>query len=149
MRSVALDPGNRAARGLLGQVSYRGEWLSPGDFQAKQQADAGLARKLEAYHARRAQLDESLRNKKSDGAGRRKAALEHEKLAAWCEEQGLKDQATAHYTTAIQFNPSVDAPWKHLGYVKRRGQWMTREQSLADEQEAAAEPRQTGAGNPC
>ena len=77
--AVALDPGNRAVRGLLGQVSYRGEWLSPADFQAKQLADAGLARKLEDYHARRAQLEESLRNKKTDGAGRRKAALEARK----------------------------------------------------------------------
>ena len=54
----------------------------------------------------------------------------------WCDEQGLKDQALAHFTMAVQLDPYHESTWKQLGYVKRRGRWMLREQVAADEREA-------------
>jgi tetratricopeptide (TPR) repeat protein len=139
MEAVGVDPANAAARGLLGLISYRGNWLRPQDVGVKRKSDKDLMTKLEAYHARRAELDASLRTKTHAAGGRHKAALAHEKLGTWCEEQGLKDEAIAHFTTAVQYDPYLDVPWKHLGYVKHHGQWMTREKIAAAEQEATAQ----------
>jgi hypothetical protein len=74
-----------------------------------------------------------------DTAGKCKYALAHEKLGSWCDQQGLKDEAIAHFTTAVQFDPYLDAAWKHLGYVKHQGRWMTHEQIRAEDQEALAQ----------
>ena len=63
----------------------------------------------------------------------------HEKLGSWCEQQGLKHEAIAHFTTAVQFDPYRDAAWKHLGYTKRHGRWLTREKIAEEEHEAAAQ----------
>ena len=57
MEAIGIDPGNVAARGLLGLVSYRGEWLSPDDVRGKRTSDQDLAKKLEAYYARRAAVE--------------------------------------------------------------------------------------------
>jgi tetratricopeptide (TPR) repeat protein len=139
MEAIGIDPASAAARGLLGLISYQGKWLSPDEVRNKRQSDENLAKKVEAYHARRAALESSLRNGKNDTAGRHKAALAHEKLGAWCEQQGLKDEATAHFTMAVQYDPARDAAWKHLGYIKRQGRWMTRDKIAALEQEATAQ----------
>ncbi len=137
--AIGIQPDNVVAQGLLGLISYRGEWLSPDDVRAKRKSDEELSKKLEAYYARSSALEASLRTTKNDMAGRRKAAIGHEKLGAWCEQQGLKDEAIAHYNTAVQFDPYLDAPWKRLGYVKHHGRWMTRGRILEEEQEAVAQ----------
>ncbi len=137
--AVGIDPGNVPARGLLGLISYRGKWLSPEDVRIKRNSDEDLAKKLEEYYARRASVEASITALKNDAASRHKAALAHEKLASWCEQQGLKHEATAHFTTAVQYDPYRDAAWKHLGYTKRHGRWMTRDQIAAEEQEVAAQ----------
>ena len=136
--AIGIEPGNIAAQGLLGLISYRGKWLSPKDVLAKRKSDAELSKKLEGYYPRRSALEASIRTLKKDGTGRRRAAVAHEKLGAWCFQQGLKDEAIAHYNTAVQFNPYLDAPWKRLGYVKRNGRWMTRDAIVVLEQEAVA-----------
>ena len=137
--ALAIDPSNVAAQGLLGLISFHGQSLAPDDVRAKRNSDAQLSRKLEQYNARRAALEASMTTRKRDDAGNRRYALAHEKLAAWCEQQGLKDEAIAHFTTAVQFDPYRDAPWKHLGYVKHHGRWMTQDQIRAEDQEALAE----------
>ncbi len=58
------------------------------------------------------------------------------KLAAWCDEKGLKDQAIAHYTAVTRFDPSRDAAWKHLGYKKQGSRWVKPEEVAAAKQEA-------------
>ena len=128
-----------AAQGLLGLISYRGQSLRPDDVRVKRNSDEKLAKKLDEYNRRRAALEVLLANRSRDGAGNRSYALAHEKLAAWCEQEGLKDEAIAHLTTAVQFNPYRDAPWKRLGYVKHHGRWMTHTQIVAEEQEAAVQ----------
>ncbi len=139
LEAISIESGNAAARGLLGLISYRGEWLSPENVQAIQASEPERVKKLELYHARRAEVEASLRSRKLDAAGRRNVAVAHEKLGAWCEQQGLKDEAIAHFSTAVQYDPSLDAPWKRLGYIKHHGGWMTRAQIVAADQEAAAQ----------
>jgi Pretoxin HINT domain len=139
MAAIGVEPSNVAARGLLGLISYRGKWLSPEDVRVERKSDQELAKKLEAYYPRRAALEVSIRTKKLGTGGLRRLALAHEKLGVWCEEQGLKDEAIAHFSTAVQFDPYLDAPWRHLGYAKHHGRWMTRDQIVADERAAAAQ----------
>jgi tetratricopeptide (TPR) repeat protein len=139
MEAIGIDPSSAAARGLLGLISYQEKWLSPEEVKSKRQSDENLAKKVEAYHARRAALESSLKSGKIDSAGRHKTALAHEKLGAWCEQQGLKDEAAAHFTMAVQYDPARDAAWKHLGYIKRNGRWMTRDKIAELEQEATAQ----------
>jgi tetratricopeptide (TPR) repeat protein len=134
-QAIAIDPKNVAARGLLGLIDYGGQWLRPEAVGDKRKSDPALMKKLEEYHARRASLEAS----KRAVADPRKASRAHETLAMWCEQQGLLDQAIAHFTMAVQLDPYHDAAWKHLGYVKRRGRWMSREQIAADEQDADAQ----------
>jgi tetratricopeptide (TPR) repeat protein len=137
--AIGIKPDNLVAQGLLGLISYRGEWLSPEDVRARRKSDEELTKKLEGYYQRRSALEASKRTFKDDSAGRRKAAIAHEKLGAWCEGQGLKDEAIAHYNMALQIDPYLDAPWKHLGYVKHNGKWMTRQRVAEEEKEAAAQ----------
>ena len=59
------------------------------------------------------------------------------KLAAWCTEKGLKEQALAHYSAATQLDPSRDVAWKHLGYKKHGDRWVKPDEVVAAKQEAA------------
>jgi tetratricopeptide (TPR) repeat protein len=124
--AISIDPAQVTARGLMGLIDFGGRWVSPDQYADKRKADQTLVKKLETYNARRATLEGLLESSKRVAADPRKAAREHEKLGMWCEEQGLKDQALAHFTTAVQLDPYHDSTWKRLGYVKRRGRWMTR-----------------------
>jgi hypothetical protein len=47
--------------------------------------------------------------------------------------------ALAHFTTAVVLNPYLDLAWKHLGYVRHHGRWMSREQIVSEEREADAQ----------
>lgn len=135
-QAVSIDPGQVTARGLLGLIEFAGRWVSPEQVSAKRRADAALMKKLEAYNARRGALQELLETSKRIAADPRKASREHQKLAMWCDEQGLRDQALAHFTMAVQLDPYHESTWKRLGYVKRRGRWILREQVAADERDA-------------
>ncbi|MFI5457365.1 MAG: polymorphic toxin-type HINT domain-containing protein [Isosphaerales bacterium] len=138
-QAVAIDPNHVTARGLLGLIELGGRWLSPEQVRDRRKSDQVLTAKLEQYHARRAALEGSLEPTKRGAADPRKASRAHEKLGVWCEEQGLNDQALAHFTMAVQLDPYHETTWKHLGYVKRRGRWMSREQIAADERETDAQ----------
>ncbi len=58
------------------------------------------------------------------------------KLAAWCEQKGLKAQAQTHYEQVIQLDPTRDTAWKHLGYKKQGNRWVKPDQAAAAKQEA-------------
>ncbi|HEV3120931.1 MAG TPA: polymorphic toxin-type HINT domain-containing protein [Isosphaeraceae bacterium] len=154
--ALAVDPNHAVARGLLGLVADRGHWETPERVSERLKADTELATKLAEYNARRAQLEQSVaaaRSKQrklleSGRSGdalalelriRRKLPLAHVKLGMWCEENGLKAEATAHFTTAVTLDPHRDATWQHLGYVRHNGRWMTREQIAEDKREAEAQ----------
>ncbi len=138
-KAIAIDPKQVTARGLLGLIDIGGRWLSPEQVGDRRKSDPVLLKKLEQYHARRAALEGSLQQPKRGATDPRKSSQAHEKLGVWCEEQGLKDEALAHFTMAVQLDPYHESAWKHLGYLKRRGRWMSRDQIAALEQEADAQ----------
>ena len=53
------------------------------------------------------------------------------KLAAWCEQKGLKAQALTHYEQVIQLDPTRDTAWKHLGFKKQGNRWVKPDQAAA------------------
>jgi hypothetical protein len=130
--AVLIEPGNVTARGLLGLVKHEGKWEDPAQVGERIRADPALAAKLAEYNARRDALDQELRS-----SSRLEAEQAHVKLGLWCEQKGLKAEATAHFTSAVVLNPEREASWKHLGYIKHNGRWMSREQVDAEEREAA------------
>lgn len=154
--AVLRDPNHMKARGLMGLVAHGGAWLAPDRIRAKLNADEPLTEKLAQYNARRAEFDELARYErerlersrsernwvKERIAQRRldqKLAPAHVKLGLWCEQAGLKAEAVAHFTAAVQLDPYHDATWKHLGYVKHHGRWLSHEQLAAEEREALAQ----------
>ena len=59
-------------------------------------------------------------------------AAEHVRLGLWCERNGLNPEAMAHFTQAVVLDPYRDTTWKHLGFVRHLGRWMTHEQIAAE-----------------
>jgi hypothetical protein len=154
--AVLSDPGNAAARGLLGLIQSGGRWETPEQARARIAADDARSPKLAEYERRRAKLtveevrvsrlrDSERQNGPSQDAAsdrlnrNRRLARGHVELARWCERNRLKPEATAHFTMSIHLDPSRDSTWKHLGYVKRDGRWTSREQAAIDELEERAE----------
>jgi hypothetical protein len=125
--AVLTDPGHATARGLMGLVAFRGRWHSPEAVAAQVDADEAFHAALSEYNARRARM--------SNSAGA------HWKLALWCEQHGLKPEATVHLTVVTQLEPGYEAAWKRLGYKKRRMRWATDEQVAAEQAEAQAQKK--------
>ena len=90
--AVACDPNNALARGLMGLVGYQSEWKQPEQ----------LARELDDDPARTARIQEYLKRR----AEVRERADDLWKLAVWCEQNGLTQQATAHFLQVLK-SPSV------------------------------------------
>ena len=56
------------------------------------------------------------------------------RLAAWCEERGLKAEAYVHYAEVVRLDPRREAAWRKLGYRKYGSRWMT-EAEIAEAEE--------------
>jgi hypothetical protein len=125
--AVLADPAHATARGLMGLVAYRGGWRSPEAVSAQVSSDPAYASALASYNGRRARMGDS--------------ADAHWKMALWCEQQGLKPEATAHLTRVVQLEPGREVAWKHLGYRKQGRRWVTDEQIAAEKAEAEARKR--------
>jgi tetratricopeptide (TPR) repeat protein len=108
--AVLYDPLNALARGLSGLVEYQGRWQRPDEVAKAVQDDPEREARVKQYLERRAKTPER--------------AEDHQKLALWCEQNGLKDQAIAHFHQALRLDPSRDVAWKHLGYKKVGGRWQ-------------------------
>jgi hypothetical protein len=67
--------------------------------------------------------------------GNRKLAQMNADLGIWCDQNGLKPESIAHFTTAVHLDPSRDASWRHLGCIRRNGRWMSPEQAAAEERD--------------
>jgi hypothetical protein len=63
------------------------------------------------------------------------------KLALWCEENGLKEQATAHLYQVLKHEPGREAAWKRLGFKKVGGRWVKPEILAAEKAELEAQNR--------
>ena len=59
----------------------------------------------------------------------------------WCEENGLKDQAIAHYHAVLRRDPTRDAAWTRLGFKKVGGRWVKPEWLAARKQESDQQGR--------
>ena len=121
--AVLYDPTNALARGLMGLVAYHGKWDRPDVVGQQIQNDPAHQAIVQEYLDRRARTPD-----KADA---------QMKLAAWCEEKGLKEQALAHYSAVTRLDPSREAAWKHLGYKKQGNRWVKPEEAAAAKQEAA------------
>ncbi len=120
--AVARDPAHALARGLMGLVAYRGKWGSP-EAIGKEIKDDPAHEELNAeYRSRRLKTPS-----KPD---------EQFRLARWCEEHGLKEEAIAHYSVVLRLDPSRESVWRHLGYEKVGNRWLTASEIAVKKREA-------------
>ena len=120
--AVLYDPSNALARGLMGLVGDRGKWERPEVVSRRIGDDPATRALVREYLDRRAQTP-----RKADAQAR---------LAAWCEQNGLKEQAIAHYSEVLRLDPSREATWRHLGYKKQGDRWVKAEELAAEKLEA-------------
>jgi Pretoxin HINT domain len=122
-----IDPRNAAARGLMGLVAYGGLWLPPEKVGETVKADLALTAKLARYEEKRRATPET-------------AAGQWE-LALWCEQQGLKAEATAHLTAVTRLDPRRTDAWHRLGCEFHHGRWLDAEQVAAERTEDAVQAK--------
>jgi hypothetical protein len=151
-QAVLSDPKNVTARGLLGLIALGSHWETAERARERMKADDAQAAKRALYQERRSKLtnDEirsqqaaDLLEKKGDYQAayrarvrsNRRLAEAHVELGLWCDRNGLEPEETAHFTLAVHLDPYRDSSWKHLGYVKRNGRWISRDQAAADERD--------------
>ncbi len=126
--AVAQDPSHALARGLLGLVSYNGKWERPDEVSRQARDDPKRQAVMQEYLERRARAPDT--------------ADSQLKLASWCDQNGLKAQAVAHYRRVIHLDPKRDAAWRRLGFKKQGTHWVKPEvvaaaRSRAQEQQKA------------
>ena len=109
--AVRLDPNNKAAHGLLGQVLYQGRWETPEAVTQRVKDDDALTAKLAEYNARRARIDRDTEIERRavddyEKAGfhakagdvklrlDRRIAPEHIRLGLWCEQERAEARGT-------------------------------------------------------
>jgi hypothetical protein len=120
--AITYEPRNLLAHGLAGQVNYKGRWLpaSAAEREARAHLDDDVARR--EYLNRRASTPHT--------------ADAQLKLASWCAESGLKQQAIAHYIELSRIDPSRESVWKHLGFKKQGRRWVNSDVAAAQKIEA-------------
>ncbi len=123
--AMLKDPENATARGLLGLVAFGGGWHSTEAIRNKLESNQSHTSLRAEYDALRIQLGTT--------------ADAHWKLALWCEDQGLKAEASAHLVAVTQLDPGRDAAWKRLGFKRQSGRWLTDGQLAAEKAEAEAQ----------
>jgi len=120
--AVLRNPDHALARGLLGMVSYNGKWRTPEEVRDAIDRDPEARAAMQEYLERRAATADT--------------ADAQAKLARWCEDRGLVDQATAHYKAVVRLDPSREAIWKKLGYQRSKGRWLRAEDAAAEKADA-------------
>jgi hypothetical protein len=125
--AVLYDPSNALARGLMGLVAYQGKWQRPEDVSRQVQDDPRRKALMQEYLQRRARTSDK--------------ADDQWKLALWCEQNGLKDQAIAQCHAVLRRDPTREAAWKRLGFKKVGGHWVKPEWQAAQKQESEQQNR--------
>ena len=126
-RAVLFDPSNAKARGLLGYVQHDGRWMRPEEVSKAVEESPESQALFREYIGRRTRT--------------RDTADDQNKLARWCDQHGLTQQATAHYHRVIQLDPGRDLAWKHLGFKKVKGRWVKPEILAAQKAEYEAQAK--------
>jgi hypothetical protein len=106
-------------------VVFGGRWQRPDAVAERIKADAARAEALARYRDKRAKTPAT--------------AEAQWKLALWCEENGLREEARAHLVAVTRLDPSREAAWKRLGYRKHGPRWVTDAQLTAERAEADAQ----------
>ncbi len=130
-----VRPRERDGRGLLGLVAFGGRWESADRIGERLKADEKRAAKLAEYEGQRARLSTIEDSVNARLQGYPELAEAHHRLGLWCEKNGLKAEALAHFTTAVHLDPYREKSWRHLGWVKRNGRWLSPEQAAADDRD--------------
>jgi tetratricopeptide (TPR) repeat protein len=125
--AVLYDPSNALARGLVGLVGFKGKWGRPEAVGQQIQSDPQYQATIREYLERRARTPA-----KPDAQF---------KLANWCDQKGLKEQALAHYNEVLRLDPSRELAWRRLGYKKYGSVWMKPEDLAAEKQQAERQKR--------
>lgn len=107
--AVRSDPNNKVARWQLGQVQVGKDWVSAEEAQRRSAKDP-----LQAdYRQRRAAASDSL--------------ADQIRLARWCRDNKLNDEAELHWTVVLSHDPmnkeaqrAVDMLWKGGRLVSRK-----------------------------
>ena len=156
--AVLKDPQNTLARGLMGLLPNGGRWETPEAVSARLRADELLMARLAEYNRRRDELQAfenstmpvgtTVQNRWAIHHPAAEVAAAHAKLGVWCEQNGLKPEAIAHFTQAVELDPYRDSAWKHLGYVKHNGRWMTTSRSQPRRRKRSSRPRRPALGTP-
>jgi tetratricopeptide (TPR) repeat protein len=125
-RAVLSDPGNVTARSLMGLIEFKGKWIRPEKVAEALKADTARAAAIEDYLQRRARTADT--------------ADAQYKLALWCEENGLSEQAVAHLRRVVQLDPKREMAWKRLGYKQQaNGRWAAPSQIAREKAESEAQ----------
>jgi len=122
MLATLINPSNATARGLLGLVAHGDKWQKPEDVKTQLTSDPKAQAVLQEYLQRRAATPD-----KPDAQW---------KLAQWCDQNGLEEQARAHYNAVVRLDPKREAAWKRLGYKKSGDRWVKPDQLAAEKTEA-------------
>jgi tetratricopeptide (TPR) repeat protein len=125
--AVLYDPSDTLARGLCGLVSYQGKWKRPDEISKTVGDDPHQRERVRQYLERRA--------KTPDRADAQLA------LALWCEQNGLQQQATAHFHQVLRLDPSREIARKHLGFKKVGGHWIKPEKVALQKQEVESQKK--------
>jgi Pretoxin HINT domain len=121
--AISLDPSNALARGLFGQVAFQGKWAKPEQVKHDLDDDPKFHVLIRQYLERRVRTPQ-------------KSVDAQLRLAAWCLENGLKDEALAHYHVVTSLDHSRDIAWLRLGYKKHHNRWVKPDDLAAQKLEA-------------
>jgi len=115
------SPAYAPAHWQLGQVrDPLGCWQKAEQYSAS----ARLSAQISAYQRQRQQSADDIEGNLS--------------VADWCESHGLKDQARAHLMRVIDLAPDHTVVRNRLGFVRRDGEWFSREELLREREQLAA-----------
>jgi tetratricopeptide (TPR) repeat protein len=120
--AVLYEPSNALARGLMGLVSHQGKWERPEQVSQEIKNDPARQARINEYLKRRAESKDR--------------ADDHWKLAVWCEQNGLKEQADAHLREVLRLDPKRESAWKRLGFKRVGGRWIKPAEAAAAKAEA-------------
>jgi tetratricopeptide (TPR) repeat protein len=120
--AVKYDPAHPLARALMGLVAYRGKWAPPQEVGQQIHNDPVQQDVVREY------LDRRVKSASTPA--------DQLRLAVWCERNGLKEQALAHYNNVIRLDPARADVWKHLGYEKQGNRWLKAAEIAAAQREA-------------